>query len=165
MNKFKLSLLIISLALSLSLGYSTTTPKKVLLAYENTPFKAALIAKMKTLLESKKIVTTVVLHSDKIAIPHKTSEFNATFLSISGVNSTVRPWITKYIDENKADKAKIILHITKTRKWEVETGVDTISSASTIADVDQLATLYVEKIISIVTPTNTTVKTEKTKNK
>ena len=116
---------------------------RVLLAFEKTRFKSTLVDVMKKQLEQAGIRVSVVEHSKK-GLDADAAEFEAVFITNSGAHSKVRPWIVAWLDANKAHKTKILLHTTQTRDWNVQADVDAVTSASSNADVDKLATLYVQ---------------------
>lgn len=125
-----------------------TQKSSVLIAMEETAFKKALVKKMQTLLEQKQTEITIVKDSKKDIQQYKASDYDLVFITNSGVWSKVRPWITEWIDNNKADSSKILLHTTKKLKWEENVYVDAVSSASEKKEVDKLAEEYVNKLLS-----------------
>lgn len=122
---------------------------KVLLAFEKTSFKSDLIDEMKKRLEKSGIEITVKEHSQD-GLNAKAADFNAVFITNSGVRSQVRPWIVKWLTSNKKQKDIILLHTTQTRDWEVKAEVDTVTSASSSGDVKKLAEEYVNRIKKII---------------
>jgi len=123
------------------------TGSRILIAMEPTEFKKKLVASMKTLLEQKSMQVTIVENSEKELQSFKSSDYDVVFITNSGVWSKVRPWITAWIDSNKADSAKILLHTTKKLNWEEDVYVDAVSSASTNKLVPKLAEEYVTRLL------------------
>ncbi|NLX25392.1 MAG: hypothetical protein GXY61_05445 [Lentisphaerae bacterium] len=123
--------------------------KLVLLAYEDTEFKDALILKMKELLEKDEIVVRIGKHNSAGLAVSNPSVFDAIFISNSGVNSQVRPWITAWIEDHKAYKDVILLHTSQNSAWSVNALVDTVTSASDINSVEKLAAEYTDKLKAI----------------
>jgi hypothetical protein len=119
--------------------------KRVLLAWEKTDFKQALVQEMERLLTQQGCEVTKVLHS-KRGLDAKAADFGAVFITNSGVNSKVRPWIVEWLAANKAQSARILLHTTQTGNWKVTANVDAITSASSKGDVKVLAADYVARI-------------------
>ena len=125
-----------------------TAGSRVLIAMEQTPFKKKLVDKMEKLLGEKNKQVTVVKDSEKEISQFKAADYDLIFITNSGVWSKVRPWITEWIDANKADSAKILLHTTKKLKWQEDVYVDAVSSASSKKKADTLAEEYVSKLLS-----------------
>jgi hypothetical protein len=123
---------------------------QVLLALEKTRFKENLIEKMKSLLEKDSISVQVIEHSDKGFPVKDPSSYKAIFITISGVHSKVRPWIAEWLDENKDQEAKILLHVTQKSEWKVNADVDTVTSASIMDDVDIHAAGFTARIKAMV---------------
>jgi hypothetical protein len=120
---------------------------RVLIAMEHTEFKKQLVNAMKPLLEQRGMQVTVIEDSEKEIRNFKASEYDLVFITNSGVWSKVRPWITEWIDKNKADSAKILLHTTKKLKWQEDVSVDAVSSASSKNMAPRLAEDYVAKLV------------------
>lgn len=138
---------------SISLEPASDGSQLVLLAYEDTEFKDALILKMKELLEKDGITVRVGTHSNAGFAVSDPSVFDAIFISNSGVNSQVRPWITSWIEDHKAHKDIILLHTTQNSTWDVSAQVDTVTSASDINGVEKLAVEYADKLKAIYSTT------------
>jgi hypothetical protein len=126
--------------------------KRVLLAWEKTDFKQALVDEMERGLTQQGCEVTKVLHS-KRGLEVKAADFDAVFITNSGVNSKIRPWITEWLAANKAQAGRILLHTTQTRDWEVIADVDAVTSASSKSGVKALAADYVARIGKILAPT------------
>jgi MarR-like DNA-binding transcriptional regulator SgrR of sgrS sRNA len=126
--------------------------KRVLLAWEKTAYKQALVEAMAPLLARQGCEVTQVLHS-KRGLEAKAADFDAVFITNSGVNSKVRPWITQWLAANKAQAARILLHTTQTGNWKVIADVDAVTSASRKDDVKVMAADYVARIGKILATT------------
>lgn len=120
--------------------------KKILLAYETTEFKTDLVKKMKSLLEKDTIEVRVIEHSKGALDKENPGDYGAIFISNSGVNSQVRPWINDWISKNEKYSSRIILHTTQTHDWKVEVSVDAVTSASNKRDGKRLAAEYVKML-------------------
>ena len=92
---------------------------------------------------------TVAQHTSK-GLDAKAADFDAIFISNSGANSRVRPWIVEWLAANKAHQGKILLHTTQTRDWKVQADVDAVTSASSQDRVDDLAARYVQRLKEMV---------------
>ena len=127
-------------------GAVSAPKKRVLLAWEKTRFKQALIEEMAKQLEAQGYAVTRAMHSKK-GLAQKAADYDAVFITNSGVYSKVRPWITKWLEANKAHAARILLHTTQTSDWKVEAKVDAVTSASKKADVKRMAADYVARLV------------------
>ncbi len=122
---------------------------RVLLAFEQTRFKSALVEAMRQRLQEAGMRVTVAQHTSK-GLDAKAADFDAIFISNSGANSRVRPWIVEWLAANKAHQGKILLHTTQTRDWKVQADVDAVTSASSQDRVDDLAARYVQRLKEMV---------------
>lgn len=125
--------------------------KRVLLAWEKTDFKQELVEAMEQSLAQQGCEVTKVLHS-KSGLEAKAADYDAVFITNSGVHSEVRFWIVEWLAANQAEAARILLHTTKTGDWTVAADVDAVTSASSKGDVKTLAAGYVARIIKILAP-------------
>jgi hypothetical protein len=119
---------------------------QVLLAYEKTRFKQGLIDKMKELLEKESISVQIIEHSDKGFDVKDPSLYKAIFITCSGVHSKIRPWIKEWLDKNKAQKDKVLLHVTQNSDWKLAADVDSVTSASSMSDIDKLAADFIRRV-------------------
>lgn len=121
--------------------------RTVLLALEDTRFKKALVEEMKQALEKQKIAVVVMEHTAVSIKEVDATMYDVVFITNSGVNSMIRPWIAEWLAENTDAQSRIIVHTTKTKKYEISLDVDGVSSASSIKDVKVLAKDYVGRIV------------------
>jgi len=119
--------------------------KRVLLVWEKTAYKQALVDEMERMLTQQGSEVTRVLHS-KRGLDAKAADYDAVFITNSGVNSKVRPWITEWLAANKAEAGRILLHTTQTSDWKVNADVDAVTSASSKGDVKVMAAECVARI-------------------
>jgi hypothetical protein len=143
--------LVIGLMVSLACGAAvaqTQNPSRVLLALEDTRFKKELVAEMKTILAPKGYKITVVEDSEKQIAAQSAKNFDAVFITNSGVMSKVRPWIVEWLKVNAASKDKILLHTTQKMDWKVVADVDVVTSASDLGIVKKLAAEYSTALIA-----------------
>ena len=135
-----------------AMAWAQEAPKKrVLLAWESTDFKQALVVEMERLLAQQGCEVTKLQHA-KRGLDAKAADYDAVFISNSGVNSEVRPWISEWLAANSAQSGRILLHTTKRGDWAVVAGVDAVTSASSKDDVKALAADYVARIDKILAP-------------
>ncbi|KMQ52564.1 hypothetical protein CHISP_0333 [Chitinispirillum alkaliphilum] len=126
---------------------ASETPHRVLLVYESSRFKTNLISKMEELFTQKNIEVTVSTHSRRdmgIDNPHN---YSAIFISNSGVNSQIRPWISKWLEQT--DYQNILLHTTQISEWSIDTEFDAVTSASSNSQINEIAAEYTEKITEL----------------
>ncbi|MDG5815428.1 hypothetical protein QA601_10080 [Chitinispirillales bacterium ANBcel5] len=139
----KLMVLLLSALFFLPLNaLAQTSNTQILLVYENTRFKNNLIEEMKSLLENGGITVTVAQHSRRGVKVSDAEDYDAIFVTNSGVNSEIRPWIIKWIETINNDN--VLLHTTQTRSWEPE--IDGVTSASNNSEVPALAQDYVKRL-------------------
>ncbi len=117
--------------------------KKALIAYEETRFKSSLVKEMTALLEKASVAVTVVKHSDNGLDKQDPSGYDAVFITNSGVNSKVRPWVMAWLKKHAQQADKILLHTTQRSTWEVKAPVDGVTSASANKKVKEFAAEYV----------------------
>ncbi len=118
----------------------------ILIASEKTGFKEALVAELESLLTGAGYAVVKVKHPKGGLDGYNASDYAAVFITNSGVNSKVRPWVTEWIERNRASNAYILLHTTQIRDWKVETPVDAVTSASAKKEVKNLAREYFARI-------------------
>ena len=123
----------------------------ILLASESTRFKNSLINELETLFTGEGYKIEKVDHSGDNWNKIKADDYDAVFISNSGVNSRVRPWVQGWLNNNRNSSAYILLHTTQTRDWTVSVDVDSVTSASAMRDVKQLAAVYHRQIVSAIT--------------
>jgi hypothetical protein len=117
----------------------------ILLANEDTRFKNQLVEAMTGLLEAGSATVTLVDHEKGGLEGLNAADYDMVFITASGVNSAVRPWILTWLAAQE-NTDNIILHVTQTRSWDVGVDIDTITSASDVGGVKEMAAEYVEKI-------------------
>ncbi len=127
--------------------------KKVLLAYEKTEFKTALIKEMAAILKKDSIEYAVIEHSNGALDKEDPLNYGAIFISNSGVNSQLRPWINEWLKKNEKYSSKTILHTTQIRDWKVEAPVDAVTSASNRKEMKKFAAKYVDMVKKRLTST------------
>lgn len=128
---------------------------RVLVAYEDTRFKKALVDEIQAALQKDGHEVVVTTHSEKGFDKGDPAGFDAVFVTNSGVRSMVRPWVVSWLEENSAHAGKIVLHTTQTKDWTVKVNdaVDAVTSASAMGDVKKLGAMYVRKLTALVPST------------
>lgn len=115
---------------------SLESPKKILIAYEDTKYKKALKDLLISKLENFDI--KVIDHKSDGIKDENPKDYSAVIISNSGVNSKVRPWITEWLNLHKDNNSNILLHTTQKFDWEVKVEVDSITSASKKDNLEDL---------------------------
>jgi len=147
MRKISVAFLTILLVSSLcSLPLAAQGKGSILLASEKTRFKDALITELESLFTLSGYMVQKAQHTKGGLDAYKASDYAAVFITNSGVYSKVRPWVTAWIEKNRASGAYILLHTTQIKDWKVEATVDAVTSASTNDGVKALAREYYSKI-------------------
>jgi MarR-like DNA-binding transcriptional regulator SgrR of sgrS sRNA len=141
----------VTICLAATVLAQETPKKRILLVWEKTDFKEVLVEEMERLLAQRGCQVTKILHT-KSGLDAEAADFDAVFITNSGVNSKVRPWITEWLAANKAQTARILLHTTQTSNWKVIANVDAVTSASSKGDVKAMAADYVARIGKILAP-------------
>ncbi len=131
---------------------SAADSARILLVFEKTRFKNALIEKMEATLKAEGYAVVKGMHSRDGVGDYAPGDFDAVFITNSGVRSKVRPWVADWLRENRDQAARIVLHTTQTKDWAVEldVAVDGVTSASDMGDVDKLAAAYVQRLSALV---------------
>jgi len=127
-------------------------PKRVLLAYENTPFKKALIDAISNELVQKGVVPVLFIHDAEKIKQINPDEYDAVLISNSGVKAEVRPWIREWLGKYRASINKVLLHTTQNNPWKVDQEVDSVTSASAPKQAVSLAKDYSSRIIAKLYP-------------
>lgn len=153
---FVMKAIILVMVLALGIGAqsaeesTSTASRRVLIAYEETRFKTELVEAMTGMLEGRDGVTVETVNHAKGGLDSlKTEDYDAVFITVSGVKSTVRPWVAAWLEDHTDSKDKILLHVTQTRKWTPKAPVDAITSASAVKKADTLAKEYVDRLLKI----------------
>lgn len=126
--------------------FAEDSQSKVLVAFEKTPYKEALTTELVALLEKSAIEVVVVDDHKADLKSHSAETYDAVFISNSGVQSKVRPWVKEWLAANNKQGPKIVLHTTKTKKWTEQVEVDAVSSASDKDNAKADAQTYFELI-------------------
>lgn len=135
------------LSLFIPLPLAAQAKGTILIASEKTGFKEMLVAEMESLFTEAGYTVVQARHSKGWLDKYRASDYSAVFITNSGVNSKVRPWVSEWIEKNNASNVYILLHTTQIRHWKVIASVDAVTSASKKNDVKLLAREYFDTII------------------
>lgn len=125
---------------------------KILIAYEQTSLKKQLITEMKKMLIMSGINVVLAVHAKERPLTQNAADYSVVFITNSGDNAQVRPWIQTWIDKNKEYHNRIILHTTQKNTWEIKTSVDAVTSASAEENVRELTLKYCGAIMKKLMP-------------
>lgn len=125
---------------------------RILIAYEKTSFKTALLDSLIDELDNDSVYIKVINHSKKELDDEKDTSYSVIVIINSGVNSRVRPRVSAWL-ETVADTEKIILLTTyRDLGWNPRfpKGVDSITSPSkksVIADLTESISKRISKLL------------------
>ena len=124
---------------------------QILLAYEKTAFKNALVDSLIEELEGSFTLTTV-LHNKQELTDEVDTAYDAVIIVNSGVNSQVRPWVTAWLNEVEDTEKIILLTTYRDLGWKPRypEGVDSITSPSNRKAIGDLVVQITEKVDAIV---------------
>ncbi|MBN1647307.1 MAG: hypothetical protein JW874_04675 [Spirochaetales bacterium] len=103
--------------------------KKILIAYEPTPFKNRLLKDLVAQLNDGSVNIELLDHRKGGLDGYSASGYDAVFITNSGATAKVRPWISDWISRNN-NAGNIILHTTQITRWTPRVSVDSVTSAS-----------------------------------
>ncbi|MDC7223527.1 MAG: hypothetical protein PQJ60_07275 [Spirochaetales bacterium] len=103
--------------------------ERILIAYENTSFKKALVESLIENLSGPGRYIQVVDHSKKELTGLSAADYDAVFITNSGVTAKVRPWVSEWLSVQSGEN--IIVHTTqRADDWTPQVEVDSVTSAS-----------------------------------
>ncbi len=112
---------------------------KVLIATENTRYKRRLIDALVEKLNDGSVFITVVDHKRKELEGQDPRDYSAVFITNSGAQAQVRPWVMEWLDSVSNYDENVIIHTTQITDWDPPVAVDSITSASDNSNIDSLA--------------------------
>jgi hypothetical protein len=120
--------------------------RRVLIATENSNFKDSLVTEIVSLLNDGNIYIKVLLHKYEDLNNEDPRNYGAVLLINAGQKSIVRPWVTEYLNNVSEYNDNIILLTTIVLDWEPDVEVDSITTASDMGVVSDLASELAVKI-------------------
>ena len=123
-----------------------SSARRVLIATENTQFKNSLVKKIVELLDDGKTYIKIVDHSKKGLEGEDPAAYSAVFITNSGASARVRPAVMNWLDSIGGKDKNVILHTTQITVWDPPVKVDSITSASSMTDLEPIAKKLTEKI-------------------
>jgi hypothetical protein len=117
---------------------SPQAPNRVLIATENTRYKRRLIDTLVEKLNDGSVYITVVDHKQKELQGKDPRDYSAVFITNSGAQAKVRPWVMEWLDAVSNYDENVIIHTTQITDWDPPVQVDSITSASDNSNIDRL---------------------------
>lgn len=146
MMKQLLFLILVIFVFSPVFAAEDTEKNTVLIMQEKTSYKKALVKALMTELDDETTIITVVDHSRDDISDIDPSDYDAVFITNSGAQAHVRPKVMEWLKANAAQDDNVILHTTQTTNWQPKVEVDSITSASSRKNIDELVTDIAERI-------------------
>ena len=119
---------------------------RVLIATENTAFKKAFVRALAAELEDGNTEVVVIDHKKGELAGVDPRDYTAVFITNSGVQARVRPYITDWLASVAGHDGNVILHTTQITNWTPDVTVDSITSASQKSHIDELVAEVAGKI-------------------
>lgn len=119
---------------------------RVLIATESTPYKNQLINTLIERLNDGNVRIQVVDHQRGGLNGMDPRDFNAVFISNSGVQAMVRPAVMSWLNSVRAHDSNVILHTTQINDWTPPVQVDSVTSASARGNINRLSDDLVQRI-------------------
>ncbi len=121
--------------------------KRILIAFEPTRFKKALVEEMIALLNDGSATLKVVNHMKKGLEGQDASDFDVVFITNSGATAKVRPDVSRWVEAN-GHPDNVIVHTTQRTRWTPQLQVDSVTSASLKKgrETEALAVDFVQRI-------------------
>lgn len=125
----------------------SNSSRQVLIVKEDTGYKKRLIKELISRLEDEgNIYITVVDHRKGELVDLDPADYNAVFITNSGVQAKVRPGVMTWLDKISGKDENVILHTTQTSVWEPAVEVDSITSASRNSNINKISDEIIQKI-------------------
>lgn len=125
---------------------SENAPRRVLIAAENTRFKISLVERMVSLLDDGNTHVVVVDHSRNGLHGVDPRDYSAVFITNSGARAQVRPAVMQWLEQVAANDRNVVLHTTQINNWDPPVKVDSVTSASSMGDLNTIADTLVRRI-------------------
>ncbi|WP_319416308.1 hypothetical protein [Marispirochaeta aestuarii] len=150
MKVFRISLFLF-LAVCMALSAAETfgnpqAPHTVLIALENTRYKDRLVDTLVKKLDDGSVYITVVDHKRKELEGRDPRDYKAVFITNSGVQAKVRPWVLDWLDSVAAYDDNVLIHTTQITEWDPPVQVDSITSASKNSNIDDVTDDIVRRL-------------------
>jgi hypothetical protein len=97
-------------------------------------------------LDDGSVYLTVVDHKRKELDGLDPRDFTAVFITNSGVQAKVRPWVLDWLDSVAEYDDNVLIHTTQITEWDPPVKVDSITSASKNSNIDGITDDIVRRL-------------------
>lgn len=120
--------------------------RRVLIAAEYTQFKEALVARIVEILDDGDTYVEVVDHSRNGLDGVDPRQWSAVLITNSGARAQVRPHVVRWLDSVAAYDGNVVLHTTQINDWTPQVKVDSVTSASSMPNLERIASTLVDRV-------------------
>lgn len=120
--------------------------QRVLIAAEYTRFKEALVQELVSQLDDGNTYIRVIDHSRNELNGVDPREWSSVLITNSGAQARVRPNVVSWLESVAAYDENIVLHTTQINNWTPQVQVDSVTSASSMGDLKQIADSLLERV-------------------
>lgn len=117
---------------------ATLSAQTVLIAKEDTSYKKALVVMLVEKLNAENITTEILDHRKEDLSAVNPADYDVVYVLNSGVMAKVRPDVQEWLNLIAGRDYNVILHTTQRTNWLPQVNVDSITSASRKADLDEI---------------------------
>ncbi len=119
---------------------------RVLIVKEDTGYKKALVQALTEELKRDGTEVVVIDHKNGELAGVDPEDYDAVFITNSGVQGRVRPDVVEWLDSVAGRDGNVILHTTQRNDWTPDVSVDSITSASQKSNISELVADIAERI-------------------
>ncbi len=120
--------------------------QRILIAAEYTRFKEALVKELVSQLDDGNTYIRVIDHSRNELNGIDPREWSSILITNSGARAQVRPNVVSWLESVAAFDENIVLHTTQINDWTPRVQVDSVTSASSMGDLQQIAGSLLERV-------------------
>lgn len=134
------------LTLTMILFVTTLSAQTVLIAKEDTSYKKALVEMLVEKLNGENITTEILDHKKEDLSVVNPADHDVVYVLNSGVQAKVRPDVQEWLNIIAGRDSNVILHTTQRTEWLPQVSVDSITSASRKANLEEITDDIVMRI-------------------
>lgn len=138
--------IILSLFVFTSAAALWAAENRVLIVKEDTNYKKALVREVVEKLDDGNTEVEVIDHRRGQLDNVDPGDYDAIFITNSGVQAKVRPAVLAWLREVRDRDDNVIIHTTQINDWTPPVEVDSITSASQRSNIDSLSDDIVRRI-------------------
>lgn len=120
--------------------------RRVLIAAEYTRFKEALVEELVNQLNDGNTYIKVIDHSKDELNGVDPREWSSVLITNSGARAQVRPNVVGWLQSIAAYDDNVVLHTTQINDWTPQVQVDSVTSASSMGDLNRIADSLLERV-------------------